>query len=62
MKYRLILEVGYNEIWFDFDTIAEAGAFAESILAHQVENNDTKKKSFITIRIVDGNNVESEEE
>lgn len=62
MKYRLILKVGYNEIWFEFDTIAEAGLFAKTILVHQVENEDTKKKSFITIQVVDGNNVESEEE
>lgn len=62
MKYRLILKVGYSEIWFEFDTITEAGAFAESILVHQVENEYTKKKSFITIQVVDGNNVESEEE
>lgn len=62
MKCRLILKVGYNEIWFEFDTIAEAGEFAKSILVHQVENEDTKKKSFITIQVMDGNSVESEEE
>ena len=62
MKYRLILKVGYNEILFEFDTIAEAGAFAESVLVHQVENEYTRKKSFITIQVVDGNSVESEEE
>ena len=62
MRYRVVFKVGYHDIWFEFDSIAEAGAFAKIVLVHQVENEDTKKKSFITIQVVDGNNVESEEE
>jgi hypothetical protein len=61
MKYRLILKVGYYEAWFEFDSIREAGAFAEAILVHQIPNEDTNKKIYITVQVVD-KNAESEEE
>lgn len=61
MKYRVIIKIGYNNAWFEFDSIAEAGSFAETVLVHQIPNEDTKKKSFITIQVVD-ENAESEEE
>lgn len=59
MKYRVILKVGYNEAWFDFDTIEEAGEFAKTILVHQTESPDSRKKSVVRIDVV---NPEAEEE
>ena len=60
MKYRVILKVSYNEAWFDFDTIEEAGDFAKTILVHQVESPDSKRKSTIRVEII--NPAEEEEE
>ena len=51
MKYRVIIKVSYHDAWFEFDSIAEAGSFAETVLVHQIPNEDTKTKSFITIPI-----------
>lgn len=52
MKYRVILKVSYNEAYFDFDTIEEAGEFAKAILVHQVESPDSRKKSSIRVEII----------
>ena len=59
MKYRVILKVSYNEAWFDFDTIEEAGEFAKTVLVHQSDSNDSKRKSSIRIDVI---NPEAEEE
>lgn len=53
MKYRVILKVNYYEAWFEFDTIKEAGEFAKTILVHQVENEDNKRKSTIRLEVID---------
>jgi len=62
MKYRVILKVNYYEAWFEFETIEEAGEFAKTILIHQVDNEDNKKKSTIRIQVIDTSIEESEEE
>lgn len=59
MKYRVILKVSYNEAWFDFDTIEEAGGFAKIILVHQIESPDSRRKSSIRVEII---NPSAEEE
>lgn len=59
MKYRVILKVSYNEAWFDFDTIEEAGEFAKTVLVHQSDSDDSKRKSSIRIDVI---NTEAEEE
>ena len=62
MKYRVILEVGYNTAWFDFDDIADAGDFAKTLLMHQVANEDTKHKTKIRLEIVDTTITDAEED
>lgn len=62
MKYRVILEVGYNTAWFDFDDIADAGEFAKTLLMHQVANEDTRHKSRIRLEIVDPTLKKDDEE
>lgn len=62
MKYRIILKVSYNEAWFDFDTIEDAGEFAKTILVHQINNEDCKRKSMIRMEIIDTTIEKSEEE
>ena len=62
MIYRVILKVGYNEAWFDFDTIEEAGEFAKTILVHQTENEDSKRRSVIRLEVIDTTIVDGEEE
>ena len=44
MKYRVILKVGYLDLWFDFDNVEEAIPFIKTIFHHQVENDDTKDR------------------
>lgn len=53
MKYRVIFKVSYNEAWFEFDTIEEAGEFAKTILMHQVESEDSRRKSMIRLEVID---------
>lgn len=53
MKYRVILKVNYYEAWFEFDTVEEAGEFAKTILMHQVESEDNKRKSMIRLEVID---------
>ena len=52
MKYRVILKVSYHEAWFDFDTIEEAGNFAKTILVHQVDSEDNKRRSTIRLEVI----------
>lgn len=59
MKYRVIFKVSYNEAWFEFETIEEAGEFAKTILVHQIESSDSRRKSSIRVEII---NPEVEEE
>ena len=59
MKYRVIFKVSYYEAWFEFDTVEEAGEFAKTILTHQVESPDSKRKSTIRVEII---NPTAEEE
>lgn len=62
MKYRVILKVSYNEAWFDFDNIEDAGEFAKTILTHQVESEDSKRKSMIRLEIIDPSAEEENED
>lgn len=62
MKYRIIITVGYNKAWFDFDTIEEAGEFAKTVLIHQSPNEDTTKKDHVSLEIIDLSITDAEEE
>ena len=62
MKYRVVFKVSYNEAWFDFDTIEEAGEFAKTLLVHQVESPDSKRKSTIRVEIINPEEEENEDE
>ena len=62
MKYRVILEVGYNTAWFEFDDIVDAGNFEKTLLIHQVANEDTKHKSKIRLEVIDTTIEKNEEE
>lgn len=62
MKYRVIVAVGYNKAWFDFDTIEEAGEFAKTVLIHQTPNEDTTKKDHVRLEIIDLSITDAEEE
>ena len=61
MIYRVIFKVGYNNAWFDFCTIEEAGKFAYDVLTHQVENEDTKKRNSVRIDVIVDADAEEEE-
>ena len=54
MIYRVIIKVGYLESFFDFDSVDNAGKFAEIVLKHHTPNEDNKKKvTCIVIRVID---------
>ena len=61
MIYRVILKVGYNVAWFDFDSMEDAGEFAKTALIHQSPNDDTRKEASISIKVMDPS-AEAEEE
>lgn len=59
MKYRVILEVGYCDAYFDFDDVEAACSFATTVLLHQSESDYTKKKKSVRMEII---NTEIKEE
>lgn len=62
MIYRIILSIGYNKAWFDFNNIEEAGEFAKTILTHQSANEDRTKRDSVRLEIIDPTIVEDKEE
>jgi len=60
--YRVILKVGYNEAWFEFDDSGIAINFASDALRYMVTCDDTKKKYYISIQIVDADAEKKESE
>lgn len=53
MVYRVILRVGYNVAYFEFEESVEAVLFAQTSLSHMVSCDDTKKKWNISLEVVD---------
>ena len=51
--YRVVLNVGYNKAYFEFADASEAIAFAQTALVNAVGCDDTKKRSSITMQVVD---------
>ena len=62
MKYRVIVVVGYNEAWYDFDNIEAAGDFARTVLIHQIPNKDTRKKDHVRLEVIDTTITDAEDE
>jgi len=61
IKYRVILKIGYNEAWFEFENAVEAINFATVALQSMVANEDTTKKTKVTIQIINPNEEEEED-
>lgn len=61
IMYRITIKISYYEAWFEFEDLNEAGEFAKTILSHQVENEDVKKKTHVNISVV-AYEAEKEEE
>ena len=59
-KYRVIIRVGYQEAFFDFDVAADAAGLARTLLEHSVASEDTKKQTSIIMCVTDVN-AEDEE-
>lgn len=60
IKFRVCLKVGYNDMYLEYDTIAEAGALAMDILTHVVTSDDVRTKPvYVNIKAVD---IEREKE
>jgi len=62
MIYRVILKVSYNEVFFDFDDIVSAGAFARIILTNMVDSEDVRRKSSVRIEVINTAIKEEEED
>lgn len=52
MKYRVIIKINYYEVWYEFDKAEDSVNFAVQCLEHQVECEDTKRKSHIRIEVI----------
>lgn len=52
MLYRVILEVGYREAWFDFKDMTEAVVFANQIIEHMTDNKESEKPNKIHIEVI----------
>lgn len=61
IKYRVILKIGYNEGWFEFENAVEAIQFATVALQSMVANEDTNKKTKITIQVINSDAEEEED-
>jgi len=60
--YRVVINVGYNKAYFEFEGSEDAAAFARVALKHMVSSDDTKKRPYITMKIVDPAAEEREED
>lgn len=61
MIYRVVLEIGYCNAYFDFQDSRSAASFAEKCLIHQVASEKTMKKPSITMLVIDKSIKEREE-
>lgn len=53
IKYRVILKVGYYESLYEFENAEDAAKFATSALQHMVSTEDTDKRTFVNMQVVD---------
>ena len=60
--FRVILKVGYNEAWFEFESAEDACAFAKNALVHMADSEDQKRKTYISMQAVDKSLEDKEEE
>lgn len=62
IKYRVVLKVGYNEAWFEFDEMEKACVFATEALTHMIDNEDGKRRTYINMQVVDTSQQKDEDE
>jgi len=62
IKYRVIIKVSYHAAWFEFDSADQACGFATNAISHMVNSEDQKKKSYITIQVVDADAKDEDED
>lgn len=62
MIYRVVLKVGYNDAFFDFATAEMAGEFASNALIHSVASEDTKRATYVSIKVMRDNEKNNEED
>ena len=59
ISFRVVINVGYYAAWFDFEDAEQACIFATNALTHLTPNEDNRKETSISIRVVD---LEAEKE
>lgn len=52
MIFRVVIKVGYYETWYEFESMSEAGTFAQTVLTHQADNEDTTRKLSVRIDVI----------
>lgn len=62
MKYRVIFEIVYHEVWFDFSRPSEAMQFAMDAVKHSIESEDSKKIASVTIKVIKDDTAKEEVE
>lgn len=53
IKYRVCIKISYYEAWYEFDYAEDAVVFAKTLLEHQVNTEDAKKRPSIQLYVVD---------
>lgn len=51
LMYRVLIHVGYNDAYFDFDSVQDAADFASTALKHSKGCDDAKAAQCITMEI-----------
>lgn len=52
MIYRVLYQIGYCTACFEFNNLEDAGKFAEDIIMHSVDEEDSHKESRVKIEII----------
>ena len=62
IKYKVKLQISYAKTYFTFSNMAEAGAFAETILTHLDDSEDERKNAYVMILVINTELEEKEED
>ena len=62
MIYRVIIKAEYNEAYFDFNDVDDAVRFGAIALMHSVASEYQRKASSITMKVINKENYNQEED
>lgn len=60
MSWRVVCKYKYNDLYFDFETLEEAGEFVKTMLTHY-KGDDNEDQGSISLRIIPNKEEEENE-